>query len=136
MKFYLDTNIWLDYFQNRSSGLLPIGEFAFIFLKKAIELDIPIYYSDLILDELSRVSKNHSKNEIIQATNKKAIFIKTTNQDLIVAKQINKLKKIHFADALHIAIAKRLDATIISRDKHFYSIDLTDVYLPEEVIFD
>ncbi len=42
--------------------------------------------------------------------------------------------KIHFQDALHTAIALRLDAIIISRDKHFYLIDFVDVFSPEEVI--
>ena len=51
-KFYVDTNIWLDYFQNRSDGLRPLGEFAFLFFKKCIENKHTLIYSDLIENEL------------------------------------------------------------------------------------
>lgn len=51
MKYYLDTCIWIDYWENRTDNLRPIGEFAFKFLNSLEDDDI-IYYSDFTIREL------------------------------------------------------------------------------------
>ena len=39
-KFYLDTAIWRDYFEDRGDGTRPIGEFAFQFLRNRAERNL------------------------------------------------------------------------------------------------
>ena len=133
-KFYLDTNIWLDYFQNRSDGLKPLGEFAFQFLKKAIESNSIIYYSDLVLDELIKIIGEEKTNEGLEQYKTILIFVCINSLDFFEANKIHNLTRLHSADALHAAISKRLGATLISRDKHFFEIDSIDVCLPEDVL--
>jgi hypothetical protein len=52
-RYYVDTNIWLDFLESRGSYLKPYGEFAFQFFKKCIQRKDTILYSDLVLDEIS-----------------------------------------------------------------------------------
>ena len=54
MKYYIDACIWRDYFENRSDNFRPLGEWALRFMKKVIEEQGFILYSDLVIDELSK----------------------------------------------------------------------------------
>lgn len=61
-RFYLDTAIWRDYFEDRSDGIRPLGEFAFQFLKKCTESGAEILVSDAVIFELeARLSKERVK---------------------------------------------------------------------------
>ena len=62
MRFYVDTAIWMDYFEDRQDNIKPIGEFAFQFLKKCSETDAEILVSDTVIFELeARFSKEQIK---------------------------------------------------------------------------
>ena len=37
MKYYLDTSIWRDYYENRSDKFRPWGEWALILINKILE---------------------------------------------------------------------------------------------------
>jgi len=51
-KYYIDTSIWRDYYEDRSDGIRPLGEFAFRFFSYCIESESIILYSNLVLEEL------------------------------------------------------------------------------------
>lgn len=51
-KFYLDTSIWLDFFENRDEPNLPKGQWANDLLNKIVKDDDLIIYSDNNLYEL------------------------------------------------------------------------------------
>ena len=53
-KFYLDTAIWRDYFEDRKDGIRPLGEFAFQFLKNCEKKGCKVLYSELVVYELKR----------------------------------------------------------------------------------
>ena len=134
MKFYLDTNIWIDYFENRSDGLRPLGEFAFQFLKKVVETNSVIYYSDLVKTELNKVlTKKVIDPKFNDIPN--LVYVEFTKEDYFFAKKIVSSFNIHFTDAFHAAIASRLGAVLITRDKHFDYLDFIEVKKPEEVLF-
>lgn len=44
-RYYLDTSIWRDYFENRTDRFRPLGEWAFLFIKKAVQNSDLILYS-------------------------------------------------------------------------------------------
>lgn len=48
-KFYLDTSIWRDYFEDKKNGIKPLGEFAFQFLRQCIEKGVEIIVSDIVV---------------------------------------------------------------------------------------
>ncbi|MDD2531896.1 MAG: PIN domain-containing protein, partial [Candidatus ainarchaeum sp.] len=134
-KFYLDTNIWLDYFENRSDGLRPLGEFAFQFLKDSLNFNCEIYYSNFTLFELKNKINEKEFTRALEFIKKNLIFIESTKQDWKEAQNLSKKTNLHSADALHLVIAKKNDCTLITRDKHFDSIDLIEIKRPEEVLF-
>ena len=51
-KFYLDTAIWRDYFEDRKDGVRPLGEFAFQFLKNCEKKGCKVLVSDTVVLEL------------------------------------------------------------------------------------
>ncbi len=53
-RFYIDTCIWRDYYENRSDNLKPLGEWALQFLKNAVNNDDLILYSDLTVKPPNR----------------------------------------------------------------------------------
>lgn len=55
MKFYIDTSVWLDYFQDRGDGIRPIGLFAFMFLKKCQKEGLKIIVSDIVVKEMEKL---------------------------------------------------------------------------------
>jgi len=134
-KFYLDTNIWLDYFENRSDGLKPLGEFAFQFLKKAIESKSLLCYSNIVLTELNSVLTKDKVDSRISMLKNNLTYVESTKEDYFFAKKITSSFNIHFTDALHTAIAFRLGAVLITRDRHFECLDFIEVKKPEEVLF-
>ena len=99
--FYLDTNIWIDYFQNRTDGLRPIGEFAFLFIKNCINFDCKIIYSDLILFELNKVIEEKMTKQLIEQHKLTLVYVKTQKNDFYEAKKLSNSSQIHFQDALH-----------------------------------
>ena len=61
---YLDTNIYLDYFENRTDKLKPLGEFAFRIIKRAIDCEFKIVISSIILAEIK--FNNYTKQFILK----------------------------------------------------------------------
>ncbi|MGI6589434.1 MAG: type II toxin-antitoxin system VapC family toxin [Candidatus Iainarchaeum sp.] len=135
MSFDINTNIWLDYFENRSDGLRPLGEFAFQFLRNAIESNSVIYCSDLVITELNNVLTKEVVDSRINAIKNNLTYVESTKEDCFFAKKIVSSFNIHFTDAFHAAIASRLGAVLITRDKHFDYLNFIEVKKPEEVLF-
>jgi predicted nucleic acid-binding protein len=134
-KFYLDTNIWLDYFENRSSGLIPLGEFAFQFLKSCLSNECEIYYSDFVIKELRKKLTIGEVEELFKIIKDKLLFVETNPVDLKEARIICK-NSLHFADAIHLVLAKKADCVLITRDKHFDNTSFIEVSLPEKINWD
>lgn len=137
-RFYLDTNIWMDYFDDRSDGLKPLGEFAFQFLKECEKRNHPVLYSEFVVFELK---KHYSLERVNEMFSSFAEFIELVG---ISKEQYSEAKKLalerkdsHKADILHAILARDNNAVLISRDKHFDCLnDIVEVQKPEEVIFD
>ena len=52
-KYYIDACIWRDFYENRSDRFRPLGDWAFDLFRMIIETQSTVFYSDLIVDELS-----------------------------------------------------------------------------------
>ena len=51
-RFYVDTSIWRDFFEDRNDGLKPLGEFAYQFFRKCEEKASVIVIAEPIFFEL------------------------------------------------------------------------------------
>ena len=54
-RYYLDTSIWLDFFENRNEPNMPKGDWAHALLNKFVEDDDKVVYSDIVLLEIGSV---------------------------------------------------------------------------------
>ena len=63
-KYYLDTSIWRDYFENRNDGLRPLGEWAFELIKMIIRNKDLFLYSDVVIQELRKRYSDEDINKI------------------------------------------------------------------------
>ena len=134
-KFYLDTSIWRDYYEDRRDRIRPLGEFAFQFLKKCQERKAAIMVSSEVEKELL---KYYSKERVLQ------VF--SSFKDIIVKIDISKEqtqealsfwvktgKQFPFSDVLHSILARDNYAVLVCRDKHFWQIEIAECMMPEEI---
>lgn len=134
-RFYVDTNIWLDFFENRQSGLLPIGEFAAQFFAGCRKTRSSIFYSEVVLLELINFDKN-TINLVFENFEDLLIKCDISIEQKIEAKNFAQKFLIPIHDALHFIAARDNNCILITRDVHFdVFFDLIEIKKPEEVIF-
>jgi predicted nucleic acid-binding protein len=135
-KYYIDSCIWRDYFENRSDKFRPLGEWAFTLLKKIIQDNNLIIYSDLVEEELQiTYSEKEIKNIFSIIPNKILIKVETSAKQLKEAIKLSKEFNIPTKDALHVILARDNNSILITRDKHFYEIEKQiTIRKPEELI--
>lgn len=132
MNYYVDSCIWRDYFENRSDGLKPLGEFAFLFFKKCSKNKDCIFFTEVIINELLKYGFDLFK--FSKEFNFVFKEIKINKRDVFESKVISKNKNIPFADALHYIISKKNYLTLVTRDKHLLNLDYNLIFSPEELI--
>lgn len=140
MKIYLDTSIYLDYWQNRADKMRPLGEFAFSLMKEAIKCRFLILISNEVLKELEKVtgfSEEKVWNTILSSLKEanKIAIVKINLNQIKESEKIAKQKNIPKADALHAVLSRDNDAILISRDYHHDSVrEIAEVMKPEEIL--
>lgn len=100
-KLYLDTNIYLDYLENRKDKLRPLGDFAFNLIRRAVECEFKIVISDVVIKEIEGKVTEDTLSEMIKILNRKLIRVESTEEQRERAGK----RKTHFTDALHAIIA-------------------------------
>lgn len=134
-KFYLDTAIWRDYFEDRRDGIRPLGEFAFQFLKRCGERKDFIIVSSAVRKELLDYYSEERLRLVFSSFRQTIIEIDYSKKQAeeAFAFWMNHRKKFPLYDVLHSIIARDNRAIVIARDRHFEEIGLADCCLPEEV---
>ncbi len=123
--FYIDTCIWLNLFKREIgiSAERPFWSIAEEFIEKVIFSDkAEIIYSGLILNELK--FKINNENIFREKSNlfkqeEKFRFVDIKKEDYSIARKLESQSdfNLSFYDCLHIAICKRLDLVLVTRDK-------------------
>jgi predicted nucleic acid-binding protein len=135
-KYYLDACIWIDYFENRKDRFRPLGEWALDLIKKIIEENALILYSELVEEELSIKYSPRDIKAILNITPfENRIKVKISDfqikESIHTSKQLNIPRK----DALHAIIARDNNAILVTRDKHFQELqEKITIRKPEELI--
>ena len=135
-RYYLDSCIWRDYFENRSDKFRPLGDWAFSLIKLIIKEDNLIIYSDLIEEELNEGFSEEDVKKIISIVPKENLVkIESSSEQLKEAIQKAKKLDIPVKDALHAILARDNDAVMVTRDKHFYELsERLTIKKPEDLI--
>ncbi|MFH1588310.1 MAG: hypothetical protein ABIA76_03175 [Candidatus Diapherotrites archaeon] len=134
-KFYLDTSIWRDYFEDRKDNLRPLGEFAFQFLKKCEKKKYFVIVSSAVKKELLDYYSLEKMNQVFSSFKSTIIEVDYSKKQAEEAFNfwVNSNKKFPFYDVLHSIISRDNKAILIARDKHFNEIGIVMGCLPEEV---
>ena len=135
--YYVDSCIWLNLFKKEGDETkgVPYWKLA----KDFIEDENNIIVSTIVIKELSfkieeklnYVMKFFKDNESIK-------MIKTVPEDYDLARKFEDEEEVKrsFYDYLHVAISKRLNIPLITRDKDLiaFAKKHIEVYRPEELI--
>jgi predicted nucleic acid-binding protein len=135
-RFYLDTSIWLDFFENRNEPNMPKGEWAKKLVKKIIQKGDLIVYSDLVLQELEneRYSSFEVDNLFFELR-QNLLYVESTLAEIKRAKDLSFKREIPNGDALHALIARDNNSILVTLDRHFHTLsDIVKVKKPQELI--
>lgn len=135
-RFYLDSCIWLDFFEDRSDSLKPLGEFAFMFLKKCLNEKNPVIVSDIVTKELQLFLPDAHIQERMDVFSEIIVKVEHSKSQAEEAKALWKKldAKFPFFDILHAIIARDANAILVSRDRHFEKLGIAEFNAPEELL--
>ncbi|MFH0978999.1 MAG: PIN domain-containing protein [Candidatus Woesearchaeota archaeon] len=129
-KYYVDSSIWRDYFENRVDRFRPLGEWAFEFLRKAAAENDIIIISDVLIDELGSFSSK--LNEVVKDFE---INVKYVNVDEKQILRARKLSRVHYSDAVHLIVATDNRCVLITRDHDFDECaSYLEIHKPEDLL--
>ncbi len=137
-RFYLDTSIWRDYFEDRRDNIRPLGELAATFLQECRARGCKILYSRLTIKELLRAHSAQEIDEAFSAFEGSLVFVEISDAQLAEARRFEVTRtESHASDITHAIVARDNGAVLVARDRGFSCLlDLVEVRKPEEVIFD
>ncbi|MFA5796955.1 MAG: type II toxin-antitoxin system VapC family toxin [Candidatus Woesearchaeota archaeon] len=136
MKFYIDTNIWVDWFEDRKGFHgEPLGEYAERLFAMIREQHDTIIVTNLIIYELESQFSMEEINGMMRTFKEYIQYVSITEETKNTAKIIAQKRNIPQGDVIHALTAKEYDARLITRDIHYYKLlDITNFYRPEEII--
>ncbi|MEE8168342.1 MAG: type II toxin-antitoxin system VapC family toxin [Candidatus Hydrothermarchaeales archaeon] len=136
---YLDTNIYLDYWEARSDKMRPLGEFAYSVLRRTVECEFIILISDLVLTELRNFIEDAEIKEVLSSLkeNNKLVLKKVSDPVVSEAKtQKKRHAEVPLPDLIHycFAIRNKVDV-LVTRDAHYSVLpqDKIKIRKPEEI---
>jgi hypothetical protein len=136
-KFYLDTAIWRDYFEDWKDSIRPLGEFAFQFLKNCEKKGCKVLYSGLVVYELKQYYSDGQIKQVFSSFKDFLVEVSLSNEQISEARKVlSSIKGTHLKDVLHAILARDNCAVMITRDKHFDVLtDFVNVAKPEDIHF-
>lgn len=111
MDIYVDTNVYMDLFENRRSGLRELGLLAGQVFDDILKKRFRLVTSDWVLAELDKHGHKNKYLELMTVLgNSNIVCVSTTSQDKDDAR---KLSASNYPDALHVILAKKVNAKIL-----------------------
>ncbi len=133
--YYLDTSVWMDYYEDRKDPSKNIGELAFRLLKKLLASKSKILVSTFLLKELETAYSLEKIRGIFFPFQGLIETAGLSEEQREEARIIAKEREIPRGDVIHAILARDNDAILVSRDKHFQKLkDICEVMKPEELI--
>ncbi|MBT4824756.1 PIN domain-containing protein [Candidatus Woesearchaeota archaeon] len=134
-KYYIDTCIWRDYYENRTDRFRPLGEWSLFLLNKIIQDFDLIIISDFLLYELSLFLSKEEIKKLFEPYKNNLFKIKSSTRHHTLAKSCAKKYLIPKQDALHFVLALEHNAILVTRDQHFNHVsEIIEVKKPEDLI--
>ena len=132
-EFYLDTSIWLDYYEERGKN----GKMALKLIQKLVNENKIILYSDVVVRELKKLGYSHEEVyemfRIAKPSNIRKVHL--YKEYVNEANRIASDKDVPLADVLHAILSRENNAHLISRDYDFDKLrNIAIAKLPEDFI--
>jgi len=136
MKFYLDTAIWLDVYEDRiDRNGKPLGEYGSRLLYRIVEERHELVLSDITYLELKNKLSDEQINGMLAPFSQHITIINTNKKQNEESKKIGKERHVPKGDALHAILARDHSLELITRDKHFLALsDICPHNKPEDII--
>jgi|Deesub1362B_J571_1020462.scaffolds.fasta_scaffold00376_19 predicted nucleic acid-binding protein len=140
VKIYLDSDIWLNFWKGEMIGMIPAFHFTEELLRKAVLERWVVVVSELVKEEVFEkgVSPNDFDEKINELESAGCVIEKAevTEEDVKFGLELRRERGIHLSDAIHAAIAKRVNAIIVTRNiRHFKLVaDIVKVRKPEDLL--
>jgi len=134
-RFYFDTSIFIDYYENRSDNFRPLGEWAFRLLMTIRNRGNVLLVSDAVFEELVQHYSKEKIDNMLQPFQDNIVEIKATMEQREEATKTAHERNLPRRDVLHAILTRDHSAVLIARDKHFELLtDITISRKPEELI--
>lgn len=135
-RYYVDTQIWRDYYENRKDRFRPLGEWALRFFHLSVEQRDIIFYSDIVIDELKKQYDMAQIKNIFRIIPSDLLQkLSITPEQFHEALRLRAEREVPLGDAFHAVVARDNNALVISRDGHFLLLgDIAPHKKPEELI--
>ena len=136
LKFYLDTSIWMDLYEDRKgySGEC-LGDFAWKLVSLIKAQRNKLVISDLLIRELESNYSIPEINGMIKLFENILEKIITNKKQRDEAANIAKERKLPPGDALHAILCRDYGLILITRDNDFRKlVDICPYHKPEEII--
>jgi len=135
---YIDTNIYLDYLENRTDKMRPLGEFAYEVFRRAFGCEFKIIVSEHLLDELEKFVTEQEIGFVLGKIKSagKEVPLEVLESDIQKANALAAQRKVPWPDTLHAVLAIRGGAEcIVTRNKKDFDpfSDLIEAVFPEEI---
>ncbi len=136
MRYYFDTSIWIDLFQDRVEEGFPKGLRAQQLLTRILSRNYRIIVSQVIQKELFSCGYSFEEVQKLFRPLKRIIQVQHCSREhLERARNIAKKRNVPQKDVLHALLSKTARATLITRDNHFQKLlDITIPSTPEELL--
>lgn len=130
MRVYVDTNVYLDYLLERRNRVgADLSDVAFGVFAKAASCRFHIVVSDHVLNEIYDVIEPGEIEMLWTMLGKKAVLLRTDAHDLLAARSV----PTHFADALHVVLARKGGAEVLITRNVVDFRDLIETKRPEDI---
>ena len=130
-RYYIDTCIWRDYFENRVDRFRPLGEWAHRMLNQSLENKDTILCSEMVKLELEEYFKEEDIKRIFEPYSNIIAEIEIDPDIMSIARGLR--KELSHGDSIHAAVAIAHSAVLVTRDRHFETVGIV-VKRPEELL--
>jgi predicted nucleic acid-binding protein len=133
---YLDTSIWMDFFEKRDEVHLAKTTLAQQLISKIIREGSIIVYADIIQNELVKQGYSHEElGRLFVPLAKITEYVDATEKEFGRSKDLAAKRDIPRLDSFHALIARDNHAILATRDRHFAMLtDIVPSKKPEDII--
>ncbi len=135
-RFYLDTCIWLDFYEDRKGYCNEsLGTPVFRFFSLIIKRGDKIIISDIVLDELGTHYLREKLTSMLLPFMKIIEKIKMKKEQFREAIILSKERNVPLGDAMHVVLSRDNNCILVTRDNDFRKLqDIAPYYKPEELV--